>query len=260
MAGVARIPRRRGGLCGLLLVLLGAWGAVIPFIGPYFSFAFSPDKTWAYTSGRLYLSILPGAAAFLGGLLVIGTRSRTAGMFGGLLAAVGGAWFIAGAGIVDILLKQNSITTGTPLIRADSGIGSAATYVFLEQLGFFVGIGILIIFFGAIAMGRFSMLSARDAASTGADDQDYSAPQDRTPTTTVPTPAASSTGQFPATTGSSTGQFPAATGQYPAAAGQYPGTSPFPGDEPTQTSASKFPSATNQYPASPSGDFPESTS
>ena len=38
MAGVARIPRSRvprsrGGLCGTLLLLLGAWGALIPFVG-----------------------------------------------------------------------------------------------------------------------------------------------------------------------------------------------------------------------------------
>jgi len=72
MAVVARVPRSRGGVSGVLLILIGAWGGLAPFVGPYFRFAYSPDKAWAYTSGRLWLSIVPGAAAVLGGLLVTG--------------------------------------------------------------------------------------------------------------------------------------------------------------------------------------------
>lgn len=76
MATASGIPRTRGGLCGVLLVLLGAWGALVPFVGPYFHFAYTPDQTWRYTSGRLWLEIAPGAAAVVGGLIVAGTRSR----------------------------------------------------------------------------------------------------------------------------------------------------------------------------------------
>ena len=47
MARVARIAS------AVLLILLGAWGALVPFVGPYFSYAFTPDKAWAYNSGRL---------------------------------------------------------------------------------------------------------------------------------------------------------------------------------------------------------------
>lgn len=47
MARVARI------VSGVLLILLGAWGALIPFVGPYFQYAYPPDKAWAYNSGRL---------------------------------------------------------------------------------------------------------------------------------------------------------------------------------------------------------------
>lgn len=248
MADVARIPRRRGGLCGLLLILLGAWGGLAPFIGPYFKFAFTPDKAWAYTSGRLYLSILPGAAALLGGLIVMATRSRALGMFGGLLAAVGGVWFILGAGITGTVLHHASISPGLPVVHLSSGIPSA-TWVLLEQIGFFVGVGILVIFVGALAMGRFSLLSARDAAD--ADDYDEF-PSSGDPGTTAP-----ATGQFPTTT---TGQYPAAS-QFPAS------PRPFPGDEPTgqfpaatgqfPTSTGQFPKSTGQFPSSPSGTYPE---
>ena len=34
MAGMLRVPRSRGALSGVLLVLLGLWGGLIAFVGP----------------------------------------------------------------------------------------------------------------------------------------------------------------------------------------------------------------------------------
>ena len=70
------IPRTRGAGSGILLVLLGAWGALIPFIGPYVSLSFTPDGAWTWTAGRGWLEVLPGAAAALGGLLLQGSGNR----------------------------------------------------------------------------------------------------------------------------------------------------------------------------------------
>lgn len=39
-----RMPRSRGAATGSLLVLLGLWGALIPFPGPYVNFAFTPNR------------------------------------------------------------------------------------------------------------------------------------------------------------------------------------------------------------------------
>ena len=36
--GVMRVARTRGMLSGLLLMVLGLWGALVPFIGPYFPY------------------------------------------------------------------------------------------------------------------------------------------------------------------------------------------------------------------------------
>ena len=237
MAGVTRIPRRRGSLCGLLLILLGAWGALVPFVGPYFKFAFTPDKAWAYNSGRLYLSIVPGAAAVLGGLLVLATRNRGVGMFGGLLAAAGGAWFIAGQPIVAIALKRPSISAGVPVPRSGAAVaGTTTTWQFLEMLGFFTAVGILIVFFGALAVGRFSMVSARDAVEEDAYGDDYLDPADGGQ------PVTAGADQYAATT----------THAYPLGEQR-----PFPGEEPTETQ-DRFPAATGQFP-SPTGQFPAST-
>ena len=39
-------------LTGFALVLLGAWGALIPFVGPYFNYAYTPNGTWIWTASR----------------------------------------------------------------------------------------------------------------------------------------------------------------------------------------------------------------
>ena len=48
--GRLQIPRSRGAASGFLLIVLGVFGALIPFVGPYFDFAFSPDTPWAWSS------------------------------------------------------------------------------------------------------------------------------------------------------------------------------------------------------------------
>ena len=91
-----RIRRTHGIFGGLLVALLGIWGGIIPFVGPYFHYAYTPDKAWTYTTGRLELEILPAAGALLGGLLMMAARSRHVALFGAFLAIASGAWFALG--------------------------------------------------------------------------------------------------------------------------------------------------------------------
>src|SRR5258708_31914791 len=158
MNSVQLISRGRG--IGGLLMLLGAWGAAVPFVGPYFGYAFTPDKAWAYTSGRLWLSIVPGAAAFVGGLLVLASdRMAVPGAF---LAALAGAWFVLGQAVVAEAFRGNAISSGAPE-AASGAVFGPATMRFLEGLGFFYGLGVVIVFFAALSMGR--AISARRAAA-----------------------------------------------------------------------------------------------
>jgi len=154
MNGMLRVRRSRGVLSGLLLVLLGIWGAVIPFIGPYFHYAYTPDKAWTYTTGRLWLDILPGAAAFLGGLIVLTSAYRPTAHFGAWLAALSGAWFALGSLIGPTWIKMQ-MAPGTP-------VGDTAHRT-LEQIGFFTGLGVVIVLLAAMAIGRFSVISVSDA-------------------------------------------------------------------------------------------------
>ena len=96
MAGVLRVPRSRGALSGVVLVVLGAWGVLIPFIGPYFRFAYTPHTAWVYTPARLWLEIVPGVAVAAGGLILLTSANRAFAAFGAWLAALAGAWFIIG--------------------------------------------------------------------------------------------------------------------------------------------------------------------
>lgn len=256
MAVVARVPRSRGGVSGVLLILIGAWGGLAPFIGPYFRFAYTPDKAWAYTSGRLWLSIVPGAAALLGGLLVTAASHRAVGCFGAFIAALGGAWFIVGSPVIALAVKNGSISPGAPL-TGSLGSFSPVTRVFLEQFAFFTGIGVLILFLGALALGRFSVVGVRDAAlaeqilsgvPTGGYPPAYGQPAgpEGTPDdTSYPT----TTGPFP--TQAST-RYP--TDQSTQATEQYQTPTQYPTDQNTQ--------ATEQYqtPTSPFGQTPPSGS
>ena len=165
------IPRSRGAVCGLLLILLGLWGGLATFVGPYFHFGFAPDRSWAYTSGRLYYSIVPAAAVLLGGVLVLLTRNRAIGIVGGALAVLGGAWFALGNGVVTYVVKSVSISVGTPIGAAGSG-GALTARMYLEEVALFGGLGLLIVLVAGLAIGRFSMLAAKDVVAD-AEEEPY---------------------------------------------------------------------------------------
>jgi hypothetical protein len=152
MAGMLQMRRSRGAASGFLLVLLGIWGAIIPFIGPYFHYAYTPDTDWTYTTARLWLEILPGAAVFLGGVLLMIATGRHIALFGATLAAAAGAWFALGT-VLSPLWSTGAVTLG------GSPVASTMLMRIMEQVGFFTGLGAVVILFAAMAIGRISAVS-----------------------------------------------------------------------------------------------------
>ena len=150
--GRMRIPRSRGAASGFLLILLGAWGALIPFVGSYFSFAYTPDQEWIWTAARGWLEVLPGAVTALGGLLLLISGNRATGMLGCWLTVLAGGWFVIGRSLAGPLGLGDP---GTPVASND------AKRVLLE-LTYFSGLGAVIVFLGAVALGRLSVRSLRD--------------------------------------------------------------------------------------------------
>jgi hypothetical protein len=194
MGDVTRVPRSRGAFSGVLLIILGAWGGLAPFVGHYLHVAYVPDNGWHITSGRLWLSIVPGAAALLGGLLAAASTHRGVGGFGAFIAALGGAWFILGASVTKAFVTSGSISPGRPL-GGTLGSLSVAERTFLEQAVFFTGLGVLILFFAALALGRFAVVGVHDAELAG--DEDQASGEALEPEVSYPP----ITGQFPATPG-----------------------------------------------------------
>ena len=175
MTGMLRVPRSRGALNGGLLVLLGIWGGLIAFVGPYFHYAYTPDKAFTYTTGRLWLEILPAAGAIVGGLILGGTASRPAAIFGAWLAALSGAWFVLGGQLS--ALWHTGGSAGVP-------VGDNLHRV-VEQIGFFTGLGLVIVFLAAVALGRFTVIGIRERALAEAPAVE-TVPADTVPNRTVP--------------------------------------------------------------------------
>jgi hypothetical protein len=163
MTGMLRVPRTRGVASGLALVLLGAWGALIPFIGPYFHFAYTPDTAWAYTVGRLWLEIIPGVATVIGGLILLVSAFRPVAILGACLAAAAGAWFALGSLVAPLWTGYG--TVGPNAIPAALYPGAPAggpVHMVAEHLAFFTGLGVVIVFIAALALGRLAVIGTRD--------------------------------------------------------------------------------------------------
>jgi hypothetical protein len=203
MAGMLQMRRSRGAFSGFLLILLGLWGALIPFVGPYFHFAYTPDTAWTYNTARLWLEILPGVAVFLGGFLLMVATGRHIAVFGALLAAAAGGWFTLGT-VLSPLWNNHVTMGGSP--------ASSTQYMrIMEQLGFFTALGLVIVFIAAAALGRVASVTSgirtiEPVTETGPAE---TAPVDMVSANTVPirtVPASSA----PASTGSA-GALPVRT-------------------------------------------------
>jgi hypothetical protein len=140
-----RIPRTKGALSGFLILLLGIWAGLVPFVGPYFHYAMHSNQHWQWFADRFWLQVLPAIAAVVGGLILMGGGRRGSTMFGGLLALAAGLWFVIGPN-VSMLWNHGAITVGPPM-------GAHNLTRVLEWLGFFYGVGALITMFSSYALG-----------------------------------------------------------------------------------------------------------
>jgi hypothetical protein len=83
----SQIGSRGYALSGIAIIAVSAWAVLGPFVGTH--------EAWRWTFDHVLLSVLPAAAAALGGLILLIRRGHLASV-GGLLALAGGLWFIVG--------------------------------------------------------------------------------------------------------------------------------------------------------------------
>ena len=150
------MPRTRGAVTGLLLILLGAWGALIPFFGPNINWSYMADPAWTWTAAKGWLEVLPGVATAVGGLLVLVSGNRASAMFGGWLAVFAGAWFVVGRAFASTLDIGD---VGQPVASTD--LKGA-----LLEVTYFTGLGALIVFLGGAVLARVAVRHARDIVAT----------------------------------------------------------------------------------------------
>jgi hypothetical protein len=152
---------------GLLLVLLGAWGGIVPFVGPAFNYRMDATSSWTWTTAHWELNLAPGAACVIAGLVMLsGRRAHTA--LAGLLAAAAGAWFVLGPMFASMWLGPEQTRV------ASTDLGNA-----IQPLGYHYGLGVLIVFIAA------AMLAVRDSVVTS-DAGTYPTSHRAAPGTTVP--------------------------------------------------------------------------
>jgi hypothetical protein len=129
-------------LSGSLLIAVGAWAAVAPFVvGTWL---------WEWNPGRFLLAVLPGGAIVLGGLIMLGGR-RLLISVGGTLALAGGLWFIIGPPAYALFVGQ------------DLGTGPSGESVrLLQWVGFFFGAGVFVSLLSSYALGFLAPLDFPD--------------------------------------------------------------------------------------------------
>jgi hypothetical protein len=151
---------------GMLLLVLGAWAALVPFIGDYLDFAYTPTSAWTWTAARGWYEVLPGAVAFAGGLLLLMSAHRAVAMLGAWMGVAAGAWLVIGPQLADALTLG---VIGTPT-------GSSRYLHALERLFYFYAIGAGMLFVASVALGRLSVRSIRDIRAASARETAAAAP------------------------------------------------------------------------------------
>lgn len=148
-----RIPRSRGAVSGVLLIILGLAGALIPLVGPYFDFTIGADNAWSFSESHVWLSLVPGIAVAIGGFVLLTSANRATAALGAWLALAGGVWFVIGEQISQLWNNGQSIAG-----NAAGGTGQRVA----EQLAYYDGLGVLIAALAAFGLGRLAVRSVRD--------------------------------------------------------------------------------------------------
>jgi len=160
---ITPIPLSRGPLgIGLVTMLLGAWGAVVAYVGPSFGYGPRGAQSWSWTTPHLVLNLIPGAVALAAGLLTMADRSITGALarFTGLLAFGAGGWFVLGRTVYPIFYG-----TAAPDYGAT---GHGAQAAFVTTLGYGLGVGIALCALGGMIMAAGRIRGVRHLATTPA--------------------------------------------------------------------------------------------
>jgi hypothetical protein len=136
-------------LLGLLAIVLGAWGGLVPFIGHALNFNADGSSLWTWDLSHALLYLAPGIAAVVGGASIMLTAwigeirgmdvSRLLLPVGSLLLALSGTWFVLGPSIWPIYYTARVFASAAP-VRS-----------FAEMVAYNLGVGVLLSMFAGVA-------------------------------------------------------------------------------------------------------------
>lgn len=152
-AGVVQRRIARGS--GLLILLVGLWGGVVPFLGPLFGYSMGGTQALVWTESRATLHVAPAIAAVAGALLLLGAQRRGQ-MLGGVLAAVGGVWFVIAPSLHPLWAPVTDSMGG-------SMTGGSTVSGVLSAIGYHYGTGAVITVLASFAVG---LLMSRGETTT----------------------------------------------------------------------------------------------
>lgn len=155
---------------GFVILILGAWGAVLPFAGPSFGYPMPPGShmpAWLWTASHAELHVAAGGAAFIGGALLLAGANRRLARIGGWIALLGGTWFVLGP------------IFSPAFLGGGGGFLSGPTSTFMRvvtPLGYHYGTGLVIVLLSALSLGVIARTRRTAAAETPVTAPTPSAP------------------------------------------------------------------------------------
>jgi hypothetical protein len=137
-------------LVGLLTMLAGAWGGIVPYVGPVFGFGATGTASWTWNLAHGLLGLAPGVVAVVAGLAVVAAAGRNALGLGraglavaGLGALISGAWFVVGPAAWPVL---------------DHGVayfvGAGSSRQLLDSIGYSFGPGLVLAALGGFTLAK----------------------------------------------------------------------------------------------------------
>lgn len=145
---------------GVALMLLGAWAFFAPLVGPYFDYGFDTETEWLFSAEQWQLSLAPGIAIFVGGLLMLVPGVGPAWL-AGFLATAGGIWLLVGPSVY-------------PLWESEISPDGSSEMQTLKWIGYFYGTGALTVYLAGLAHGllsrRTTTLERREPVAPAPDE------------------------------------------------------------------------------------------
>ena len=139
-----------GTIAGLVLVPLGAWVALVPFL--------FGGWAWEWELGRFLLTTVPGAAAMLGGLIML-IGQKPALKVGGGLALAGGLWLLV-APVVHAVFGGHELGT----------LAGGESVRLLQWMPFFFCAGALVSLVSAYGLGLIAPMQFADEEFESAEE------------------------------------------------------------------------------------------